>query len=78
MPQERMTRERERERPSSTHEPDNTEDGTSTNATRGVEQELASGRPASTPFALTGIVALLVWGVAAVVAAILFLVIWLS
>jgi hypothetical protein len=74
-----MTRGHERERPNSSPEPDDADDGTPTNgATRGVEQELASGRPASTPFALTGIVALVVWGVAAVVAAVLFVVIWLS
>jgi hypothetical protein len=45
---------------------------------RGVEQEIASGRKASTPFALTGMVALVVWSVAALIAAILFLVIWLA
>jgi hypothetical protein len=45
---------------------------------RDVGQELASGRPASTPFALTGIVALVIWSAAAVVAAVLFLVIWLA
>ena len=45
---------------------------------RDVEQELASGRRASTPFALTGIVAILIWTVAAAVAAVLFLVIWLA
>jgi hypothetical protein len=52
--------------------------GPSTDEPRDVGQELASGRPASTPFALTGIVAIVVWGAAAVVAALLFLVIWLA
>jgi hypothetical protein len=50
----------------------------STSEPRDVGQELASGRPASTPFALTGIVAIVVWSAAAVVAAVLFLVIWLA
>lgn len=50
----------------------------STNEPRDVDQKLASGRPASTPFALTGLVAVVVWSAAAVVAALLFLVIWLA
>ena len=54
------------------------EDTASDPGARDVEQELASGQPASTPFALTGIVALVLWSVAAIVAAILFLVIWLA
>jgi hypothetical protein len=45
---------------------------------RDADQKLASGRPASTPFALTGIVALVIWSTAAIVAAVLFLVIWLA
>jgi hypothetical protein len=45
---------------------------------RDVGQELASGRAASTPFALTGIVAIAIWSAAAVVAAVLFFVIWLA
>lgn len=54
------------------------EDADSETGPRDVEQELASGQPASTPFALTGIVAVVLWGVAAIVVAILFLVIWLA
>jgi hypothetical protein len=50
----------------------------STDEQRNVGQELASGRAASTPFALTGIVAAAIWGAAAMVAAVLFLVIWLA
>jgi hypothetical protein len=45
---------------------------------RDVEQELASGQRAATPFALTGIVALVIWTAAALVVALLFLVIWLA
>ena len=67
-----MTREREL----ASREPEAA--GDEAPGARGVEQEIASGRPASTPFALTGVVALVVWSVAAVVAAALFLVIWLS
>lgn len=51
---------------------------TSVGDTRDVDQRLASGRPASTPFALTGIVAIVIWSTAALVAAVLFLVIWLA
>jgi hypothetical protein len=70
-----MPQYRNRQGRQSTHEPD---PSTSTSDERGVEQKLASGRPASTPFALTGIVAIVVWSVAAMVAAVLFLVIWLA
>ena len=45
---------------------------------RDVEQELAGGQRPSTPFALTGIVALALWGAAALVVALLFLVVWLA
>jgi hypothetical protein len=44
---------------------------------RDEEQQLASGRPSSTPFAVVGVVALVIWIVVAVVAALAFLVIWL-
>jgi hypothetical protein len=70
-----------RERKTHTSNPDvenEADNDTSTGGVRNVEQELASGRPGSTPFALTGIVALVVWSVAALVAAVLFLVIWLA
>jgi hypothetical protein len=50
----------------------------STGGGRDVDQKLASGRPASTPFALTGIVAIVIWVAAALVAALIFLVIWLA
>ena len=50
----------------------------STGAGRDVDQKLASGRSASTPFALTGIVAIVIWSAAALVAGFLFLVIWLA
>jgi hypothetical protein len=59
-------------------EPRNEEGRSSPDAVRDVDQKLASGRPASTPFALTGIVALVIWSTAAVVAAVLFVVIWLA
>lgn len=71
-----MTRERDPETSTELVEAD---DGTRAPETgRGVEQEIASGRPASTPFALTGMVALVVWGAAAVIVAVVFLVIWLN
>jgi hypothetical protein len=44
---------------------------------RDEEQQSASGRPSSTPFAVVGVVALTIWIVAAVLAAIAFVVIWL-
>ena len=44
---------------------------------RDEEQQIASGRPSATPFALVGVVALVIWSVAAVVAAVAFVVIWL-
>jgi hypothetical protein len=44
---------------------------------RDEEQQLASGRPSATPFAVIGVVALVIWAVAAVVAAAAFVVIWL-
>lgn len=44
---------------------------------RDEEQQLASGRPSTTPFALVGVVAIAIWIVVAVVAAIAFVVIWL-
>lgn len=44
---------------------------------RDQEQQLASGRPSTTPFALVGVVALVLWTIAAVVAAAAFVVIWL-
>ena len=50
----------------------------STDGGRDVDQKLASGRAASTPFALTGIVAIVIWSAAALVAALMFLVIWLA
>jgi hypothetical protein len=70
-----MPQYRNRQARPSTHEP---EESPSTEGTRDVDQKLASGRPASTPFALTGIVALVIWSTAAMVAAVLFLVIWLA
>jgi hypothetical protein len=45
---------------------------------RDEEQQLASGRPSSTPFAVTGIVAIAIWAVVAVVVAFVLLVFWLS
>jgi hypothetical protein len=44
---------------------------------REEEQQIASGRPSTTPFALVGIVAIAIWIVVAVVAAIAFVVFWL-
>lgn len=44
---------------------------------RDEEQQIASGRPSTTPFAVVGIVAIAIWIVVAVVAAIAFVVIWL-
>jgi hypothetical protein len=44
---------------------------------RDEEQQIASGRPSTTPFALVGVVALVIWVIAAIVAAIAFVVIWL-
>jgi hypothetical protein len=44
---------------------------------RDEEQQIASGRPSTTPFAVVGIVALTVWAIAAVVAAVAFVVLWL-
>jgi hypothetical protein len=44
---------------------------------RDEEQQIASGRPSTTPFALVGVVALAIWVIAAVVAAVAFVVIWL-
>jgi len=44
---------------------------------RDEEQQIASGRPSTTPFALVGIVAIAIWIVVAVVAAIAFVVFWL-
>ena len=44
---------------------------------RDEEQQLASGRPSATPFAMVGVVALVLWAVAAIVAAVAFVVIWL-
>jgi len=44
----------------------------SAGAGRDVDQKLASGRPASTPFALTGIVAIVIWSAAALVAGLMF------
>ena len=44
---------------------------------RDEEQQIASGRPSGTPFAVVGVVALAVWTIAAVVAAVAFVVIWL-
>ena len=70
-----MAKTPERERLSQSSDAD---EGASRTGTRNVEQKLASGRPASTPFALTGIVALVLWAAAAIVAAVLFLVIWLA
>ena len=74
-----MTRERDPETRESRAELVEADGGTHVPGKgRGVEQEIASGRPASTPFALTGFVALVVWGAAAVIVAVLFLVVWLS
>jgi hypothetical protein len=44
---------------------------------RDEEQQIASGRPSSTPFAVVGVVALVIWLIAAVFAAVAFVVIWL-
>jgi hypothetical protein len=44
---------------------------------RDEEQQIASGRPSTTPFAVVGIVALTIWAIAAVVAAVAFVVLWL-
>jgi hypothetical protein len=49
----------------------------STNEPQDVDQKLASGRAASKPVALTGIVALVIWTVATLIAALLFVVSWL-
>ena len=58
--------------------PDEQQDDTvAAEGSRDEEQQLASGRPSSTPFAVVGIVALVVWAVATLVALAAFLVIWL-
>jgi hypothetical protein len=56
-------------------EPD---DSIATSGARDEEQQIASGRPSTTPFAVTGIVAMAIWGAAALVVALVFLVFWLS
>jgi hypothetical protein len=78
MAHEPVTREREHERREATSEPEAADDTLTGESSRGVEQEIASGRPSLMPFALTGIVAMAIWAVAALVAAVLFLVIWLA
>jgi hypothetical protein len=70
-----MDRNRGPEEPMSHSRPD---DSISTSGARDEEQQIASGRPSTTPFAITGIVAMAVWGVAALVVAVVFLVFWLS
>lgn len=59
----------------SASEPD---ESVSPGGARGEEQQIASGRPSTTPFAVTGIVAMVIWGAAALVVALVFLVFWLS
>jgi hypothetical protein len=70
-----MDRTRDPEEPMSRSRPD---DNISTSGARDEEQQIASGRPSTTPFAVTGIVAMAVWGAAALVVAVVFLVFWLS
>jgi hypothetical protein len=59
----------------SVSEPD---ESVSTGGARDEEQQIASGRPSTTPFAVTGIVAMAIWGAAALVVGVAFLVFWLS
>jgi hypothetical protein len=59
----------------SVSEPD---ESVSTSGARDEEQQIASGRPSTTPFAVTGIVAMAIWGAAALVVGVAFLVFWLS
>ena len=52
------------------------DDAVASSGRRDEEQQIASGRPSTTPFAVVGVVALAIWIIAAVVAAVAFVVIW--
>jgi hypothetical protein len=54
------------------------DDAVASTGKRDEEQQIASGRPSTTPFAVVGVVAFVVWTIAALVALIAFLVIWLA
>ena len=70
-----MDQNRDPERQVSVSESD---ESVSTSGARDEEQQIASGRPSTTPFAVTGIVAVAIGGTAALVVAVVFLVFWLS
>jgi len=54
------------------------DDAVSSSDVRDEEQQIASGRPSSTPFVVVGVVAMASWGVVALVVALVFLVFWLA
>jgi hypothetical protein len=57
--------------------PDEQQDDTvASTGGRDEEQQIASGRPSATPFAVVGIVAIAIWVVVALVATVAFVVIW--
>ncbi|TML21894.1 MAG: hypothetical protein E6G28_07100 [Actinobacteria bacterium] len=61
------------------HRPSERRDDTvSSSGVRDEEQQIASGRPSSTPFVVVGVVAMAIWGVVALVVALVFLVFWLA
>jgi hypothetical protein len=70
-----MDQNRDPEKEVSVSRPD---ESVSTGGARDEEQQIASGRPSTTPFAVTGIVAMAIWGTAALVVGVVFLVFWLS